>query len=347
MTDRGVRHPLVELTVMRFREFVREPEALFWTFGFPVLVTLALGLAFRSDRSQPVSVGVVRGPEAAVTVATLRADPAIAPQELSSADAQTALRDGRVDVIVEPGTPPAYRYDPTRPEGRVARLRVDAVLQRAAGRADVWQARDIEVVAPGSRYVDWLVPGLVGMNIMSTGLWSIGFTVVMARVRKLLKRLSATPMRRGHYLVSHMLARLLFLVLEVVVLVGAARLMFGIPVNGSVALLGAVCVLGALSFGGLGLLIASRVRTVEAVSGLLNVVMLPMWVLSGVFFASSRFPQAMQPLIRALPLTALNEALRAVMIDGARLGGILPQVAVLTLWGAVCFLAALRLFRWA
>jgi ABC-type multidrug transport system permease subunit len=282
-----------------------------------------------------------------VTVAALRADPAIAPQELSSADAQTALRDGRVDVIVEPGTPPAYRYDPTRPEGRAARLRVDAVLQRAAGRADVWQARDIEVVAPGSRYVDWLVPGLVGMNIMSTGLWSIGFTVVMARVRKLLKRLSATPMRRGHYLASHMLARLLFLVLEVVVLVGAARLMFGIPVSGSVALLGAVCVLGALSFGGLGLLIASRVRTVEAVSGLLNVVMLPMWVLSGVFFASSRFPQAMQPLIRALPLTALNEALRAVMIDGAHLGGILPQVAVLTLWGAVSFLVALRVFRWA
>jgi ABC transporter DrrB family efflux protein len=249
-------------------------------------------------------------------------------------------------VVVEPGPPPTYQYDPTRPEARIARLRVDAALQRAAGRADVWQARDVEVVAPGSRYVDWLVPGLVGMNIMSTGLWSIGFTVVMARVRKLLKRFSATPMRRSHYLASHMLARLLFLVLEVVVLVGAARLMFGIPVNGSVLWLGGVCVLGALSFGGLGLLIASRVKTIEAVSGLLNLVMLPMWVLSGVFFSSDRFPEAMQPVIRALPLTALNEALRAVMIDGAPLGAILEQVAVLALWGSASFLVALRIFRW-
>jgi ABC-type multidrug transport system permease subunit len=347
MTERGVRHPIVELTSARFREFLREPEALFWTFGFPVLMTLALGLAFRSGRPQPLPGGVQRGPGDAAAVAALRADPAVSAQGLAQEEVEAALRDGRVDVVVVPGTPPTYRYDPTRPESRIARLRADGALQRAAGRVDLWQPRDVEVVAPGSRYVDWLVPGLMGMNIMSTGLWSIGFTVVQARTRKLLKRLSATPMRRGHYLASHVFARLLFLVLEVAALVGVARLVFQIPVNGSLLLLGAVCVLGALSFGGLGLLIASRVRTIEAVSGLLNVVMLPMWVLSGVFFSSERFPQAMLPFIRALPLTALNEALRAVMIGGAHPGGILPQVAVLTLWGGRSFLVALRLFRWA
>ena len=115
-----------------------------------------------------------------------------------------------------PAPPLVYRFDPTRPESRTARLVVDDALQRAAGRADVDRQRaTTNVVAPGSRYIDWLIPGLLGMNIMGTGLWSVGFSVVVARTRKLLKRLMATPMPRAHYLLSHLLSRLGFLVLEV------------------------------------------------------------------------------------------------------------------------------------
>jgi ABC-type multidrug transport system permease subunit len=181
---------------------------------------------------------------------------------------------------------------------------------------------------------------------MSTGLWSVGFSVVYARSRKLLKRLTATPMRRSHYLASHVVARLAFLALEAGVLVGVARFVFGIPIAGSPVTLGVVCLIGALSFGGLGLLLASRARTVEAVSGLLNLAMLPMWVLSGVFFSSEHFPRAMQPFIQALPLTALNQALRAVMIDGASPAALAWQIVNLVLWGAVSFAIALRIFRW-
>jgi ABC-type multidrug transport system permease subunit len=278
--------------------------------------------------------------------AALQADNTLAPREMGEAEAKLALRNGAVHVVVIPGNPPTFRFDPTRPESRVARFMADAALQRAAGRRDVWQPRTQEVVAPGSRYIDWLVPGLLGMNIMGTGLWGIGFAVVNARVRKLLKRLIATPMRRSHYLLSHVLSRLAFLVLEVVVILGFARLAFGVPLNGSLVALAGLCLLGALSFGGLGLLLASRAKTIEAVSGLMNLAMLPMWVLSGVFFSSENFPNAMQPFIHALPLTALNQALRANMIDGTSIVGVLPQVGVLAGWAVVCFGTALRIFRW-
>lgn len=339
-------HPIVELTLARFREFLREPEAVFWVFAFPVLMALALGIAFRTQAPTPVPVGVLAAPGHERTLAALGGGASVLPQPIADADVERALRNGTVHLVVVPGTPPTYRYDASRPESRLARLVVDDVLQAAGGRRDVVRARDEHVVATGSRYIDWLVPGLLGMNIMGTGLWSIGFHVVQARMRKLLKRLMATPMRRGDFLLALVLARLLFLALEVVALLGFAWLAFRVPVHGSLVDLALVALLGSLAFGGLGLLLASRARTIEAVSGLMNVAMLPMWVLSGVFFSSDNFPGAMQPFIKALPLTALNEALRGVMIDGASLAALWPQMGVLVIWGAGCYGVAVRVFRW-
>jgi ABC-2 type transport system permease protein len=339
-------HPIVELTLARFREFLREPEAVFWVFAFPVLMALALGIAFRGETPAPIPVGVTVGQGHDTMVAALAEDAGLAPRVLEAREVEAALRNGTVHAVVVPGDPPVYRYDPSRPESRLARLTVDAALQRAAGRLDIVGARDERVVTPGSRYIDWLVPGLLGMNIMGTGLWSIGFHVVQARSRKLLKRLMATPMRRADFLLSLVLARLLFLALEVVALLGFGWIAFRVPVHGSLVELGLVALVGSLAFGGLGLLIASRARTIEGVSGLMNVAMLPMWVLSGVFFASDNFPDAMQPFIRALPLTALNEALRGVMIDGASLPALWLQLAVLGTWGVGCYAVAVRVFRW-
>jgi ABC-type multidrug transport system permease subunit len=349
MADRQA-HPLVELTLARLREFLREPEALFWVFAFPLLMALALGIAFRSERTQEVVVGLARGSGDAAaeseTLQRLRQTSGVRVREVPAEGVEPALRNGDVMLVVVPGVPPTYRFDPTRPESRVARLVVDNALQRAAGRADVWSARDEKVETPGSRYIDWLLPGLLGMNIMGTGLWSIGFSVVQARSRKLLKRLMATPMPRGAYLLSHFLARLLFLVLEVGLLLLFGWLVFGVRTAGSLALVGALSLLGAFSFSGIGLLIASRARTIEAVSGLMNVAMLPMWLLSGVFFASSNFPDVAQPFIRALPLTALNDALRAVMLEGRGLAGVAIETTILSVWGLGSFLLALKLFRW-
>ncbi|HXI19853.1 MAG TPA: ABC transporter permease, partial [Gemmatimonadales bacterium] len=229
---------------------------------------------------------------------------------------------------------------------RTARLLVDRALQRAAGRADPVHTADERVTEAGARYIDFVVPGLLGMNLMGSGIWSVGFAVVDARRKRLLKRLIATPMSRAEYLASFVLSRLSLLVIEVGTLLGFAMLVFGVPFRGTIWTLGLICVLSALAFTSLGLLIASRVQTIEGVSGLSNLVMLPMWIFSGVFFSASRFPDAVQPLIRVLPLTAVVDALRATMLRGAGLAGITPELLVIAGWMALSFPLALRLFRW-
>jgi ABC-type multidrug transport system permease subunit len=240
----------------------------------------------------------------------------------------------------------ALRYDSTRQESHIARLIAENALQRAAGRKDTRTLEEIRVTEPGSRYIDFLIPGLLGMNIMGTGMWGIGFAVVNARQKKLLKRFLASPMRKGDYMLAHMLARLVFLTLEVLSVLVFAWLVFKVPVRGSLGTMALVVLLGAAAFAGLGLLVASRPKTIEGVSGLMNLVMVPMWICSGVFFSASRFPDGMQPVIKLLPLTALNDALRAVMIDGASLVSTLGMLAVVVAWGILSFGVALKIFRW-
>ena len=341
-----IDHPLVQLTLARMREFYREPEAIFWVFGFPLVLAFALGIAFRNRGPGELKVGVLRAPGDSAIASALDRAPGLAAAVLDSSEARVELRTGRIALLVVPGTPLVYRYDSTRTESRLARLEADAALQRARGRADATPVRDERITEPGARYIDFLIPGLLGMNLMGSGLWGIGFSVVQARTKKLLKRLMATPMRRGHYLLSFILSRLLFLFLEIAALVGFGWLMFGVGVRGSYVALALITVLGALSFAGLGMLVASRARTIEAVSGLMNLVMLPMWILSGTFFSYARFPDAMQPFVKALPLTALNDALRAVMIDGTGLMRLGAPLAIVAGWGAVSFVVALQIFRW-
>ncbi|MGE0815232.1 MAG: ABC transporter permease [Vicinamibacterales bacterium] len=338
-------HPLRELTLVRMREFLREPEAVFWVFLFPVIMACALGVAFRARGDEPVIVGVSPSAPPA-RVAALEDGGGFVVRRIARNGVERALRDGAVQVYVTDDEPPVYRFDPGRAESRVARLAVDAALQAAAGRRDAFAPREDTVRAVGSRYIDWLVPGLLGMNIMGTGMWSTSFAIVTARTRKLLKRLAATPMPRSAYLASLVISRLAYLAGEAGLLLVFAWLVFGVAVHGSLLALATVAVVGALAFGGVALLTSSRARTIEGVSGLLNLVMVPMWVFSGVFFASSNFPDAMQPFIRALPLTALNDALRAVMNDGAPLTAVWREMAVLGAWGAMSSAAAFRLFRW-
>ncbi len=347
---RGWRdHPLVQLTLVRYREFFREPEAVFWVFIFPVLLTAGLGIAFRNQAPEQTAVAVVEnGSASARLVDALDKSTDLTAASYSAQAAAQALRTGRVALVIMPGTGDSveYRFDTDRPEGRTARLQVDDALQRAAGRQDPVGVADRQVSEPGSRYVDFVVPGLLGMNLMGSGIWGLGFAIVDARRKKLLKRLIATPMSRPQFLASFILSRLTLLVIEVGVLLGFAALAFGVPIRGSILTLLAVCLLSALSFSALGLLLASRARTVEGVSGLMNLVMLPMWIFSGVFFSASRFPETLQPFIQALPLTAVNDALRATMLEGAGWDRLVPEMAIIGTWLVGSFLLALRLFRW-
>jgi len=337
-------HPLVQLTLVRIREFAREPEAVFWAIFFPILLTTGLGVAFRSQ-PQPVLQIATTTPELA---ASLRLEPGLAVDLLPPAEADRALRFGKVALLAvpQPDGGVGYRFDPTNPEGRTARLLADAAIQRAAGRKDPVRASDALTREPGSRYVDFLVPGLVGLGIMSNAVWGIGFSIVDARRRKLTKRLIATPMSKVHYLGSYLVWRLLILWFEVGLPIGFGWLVFGVPVRGTLIEMAVLVVFASMSFSTLGLLIATRARTIEAVSNLMNLLQVPMWILSGVFFSSQRFPAIVQPLIKALPLTALIDALRALMLQGASLAQLTPQLATLGAWLIVCFGLSLKLFRW-
>ena len=352
---------LVQLTLVRFREFLREPEAVFWSFVFPLLLAGGLGIAFRHRPPERVAVAVaarrvpgdaiadaIARAEGASLVRALEADSGLRVRILDDTGAATALRTGAVALIVSPDGNGAvtYRFDPTRPDARAARLLADDRLQRAAGRQDPVARREQTVQEPGSRYIDFFIPGLLGMNLMGSGIWGIGFSIVTARNKKLLKRLVATPMSRVEYLLSFLLSRLLFLVVEATVILGFGRAVFGVPIRGSLLVVAALCLGGALAFSGLGLLIAARPKTTEGVSGLMNLVMLPMWIFSGVFFSAENFPRVIQPFVQALPLTALNDGLRATMLQGAGWGPVLPELAIIAAWMLASFVAALALFRW-
>ncbi len=351
-TARGLdANSLWQLITVRFREYTREPEALFWSFGFPILLAIGLGIAFRSKPADLVHVAVVNnGPRATPLADALRRDKGLAIEQLAPDSAAVALRTGRVALVVLPdsdsGGGVRYEFDDTRPDARIARLMVNDAVQRGAGRGDVLPITEQQVRERGSRYIDFVVPGLLGMTIMGGGIWGLGFSIVDQRRKNLLKRLVATPMSRAQYLASYVISRFVLLFVEAGVLLGASALLFGVPMRGSLIGIAMIVVVSALSFGGIGLLIASRSKTIEGVSGLMNLTMLPMWVLSGVFFSSENFPGAVQPFIKALPLTATNDALRATMLRGVDLPGLWPQLAVLTIWMVLSFSVALKIFRW-
>ena len=340
-----VHGPLIELTRARIYELTREPEAVFWVFVFPIVLAAVLGLAFRSKPPEPLPVAVVAGPHAEKRLAALQG-PDLKATIVEESEASLALARGRVVLVVSGGDTPSYTYDPTQPESRTARMAADAALQRAAGRADAFTPARTEVTQAGARYVDFLVPGLLGMNLMGTGMWGIAFSLVVARNGNLLKRLIAAPARRSHLLGAQLTSRLIFLIPEAGALLLFSRFVLGVPMRGSVLLLAGVALLGALAFSGLGLLAAARPRTIEGVSGVMNLVMVPMWVFSGIFFSTERFPAALQPFVQALPLTALNDSLRGVMLEGMGFVSLLPELALLAGWGTISFLAALKVFRW-
>jgi ABC transporter DrrB family efflux protein len=344
---------LGQLILSRLREFYREPEAVFWVYGFPILMTAALGIAFRENPEPQYHVDVT-GPQSAAVVQTLQSEktprgkPRYMVQEQPADEARNRLRTGKTDLVVTAWSGKyEYEFVPSRAESKTARDEVNNVLQRGAGRSDPVSNQSTEMNERGGRYIDFLVPGLLGMGLMGGGLWGLGFVTVDMRIRKLLKRLVATPMRKADFLAALMISRLVFMVPEVLVLLVFAWLVFDVTIAGSIVAVVFLILLGAFAFAGLGLLVASRAKTTEAVSGLMNLVMLPMWVLSGIFFSSERFPDFLQPFIRVLPLTALNDALRAVMLDGATLASQWSEMLTLALWGGLSFALALRIFRWS
>ena len=342
----GYRH----LLASRMKEMKREPEVIFWVFGFPLLLALGLGIAFRNKPADVSSIAVV-GSEAQSVIGLLEHSPrkaSIKADVLDEAAALKGFRVGKYDLVIESDGKGGFKYvyDPARPESVLSRAEVDHALQAAAGRQDALSTVTVVSSEPGSRYIDFLIPGLIGMNVMNAAMWGIGFAIVDMRQRKLLKRFVATPMRRSDFLLALASSRLVLMTVEVGMLLGFGALVFKMQILGSIPTILLIGASGALGFAGLGLLTASRSQKIESVSGLINLVMMPMWIFSGVFFSYERFPAAIQPFIKALPLTALNDALRATILEGATLGAQSGRLLVLALWGGISFVLAVKWFRW-
>jgi len=347
--------PLVQLTLARAREFYREPAAVFWVYVFPLLMMVGLGIAFRERPVRLVRVDLIETAENSKTVKALQdaleQDKRLEVRRQPPEAWERRLQRGNSDVVVElvsSAEKPGYRlwHDPNRSESELARALVEAALLRPAAGSNAPSTSDAVQEKRGGRYIDFLVPGLVGMNLLGGGLWGVGFAIVDMRVRKLLKRFMATPMRRSEFLLSIMASRLLFMVPEMLVLLLFAYWVFDVSAQGSVVSVVVLILLGGTCFAGIGLLIASRAKKIETVSGLMNAILLPMWLLSGVFFPYERFPESAHPFIQLLPLTAFNDALRAVMLDGKPLTGVISEILVMAVWGVVSFAIALRIFRW-
>jgi ABC-2 type transport system permease protein len=335
----------------RMLELKREPEVVFWVFVFPLLLAAGLGVAFRNKPAgaSPIAIVARAGAQQANSLVQASSQHASFKVDLEDeAAARKGFRLGKYDLVIEPRGDGSltYLYDPARPESVLARSQVNDAIQAAAGRRDIITTSEITSSEPGSRYIDFLIPGLLGMNLMNSGMWGVGFALVDMRQRKLLKRYVGTPMRRGDFLLALMSSRLVLMVIEIGLLLLLGVLFFHMKVLGSlftITLLGAV---GAICFGGVGLLTASRAQKIESVSGLMNLVMMPMWIFSGVFFSYERFPAVVQPLIKALPLTALNDSLRASILEGTPLIHQWQRLLVMALWGGISFVLALRWFRW-
>lgn len=335
----------------RMLELKREPEVVFWVFVFPLLLALGLGIAFRNKPADAASIAIVSGVGSQEAQSLLTNSPQhdlFKIQTLPADEAQKAFRLGKFDLVIEPDGKGGfeYRYDPARPESVLAKAQANEALQSTAGRKDVVATKAVTSSEPGSRYIDFLIPGLLGMNLMNSGMWGIGFALVDMRQRKLLKRFVATPMRRGDFLLAIMTSRLLLMVIEIGLLLVFGVIFFHMRVLGSVFSIALIGGLGSLTFGGVGLLTASRAQKIESISGLINLVMMPMWIFSGVFFSYERFPAVIHPLIKALPLTALNDALRASILEGTPLTQQWPRLMILALWGGISFALALKWFRW-
>jgi ABC-type polysaccharide/polyol phosphate export permease len=346
---------LAELARMRLLLLVRQPEIVFWAFVFPVLLSMVLGLAFRAREDVVSRVGVLdaraageRSPMPAGLAAALEEGEIELVERADGAALLEGVQAGALDaaLVVDESGALTVRYDAGREASALAALRVEAAL----GRATQGAAPGALVAEPldgrGVRYVDWFVPGLLGLSVMSTSIWAIGFAFVEARQKLQLKRFLVTPVKRSSFLFSFVLARCALLVFEVALLLFFARLVLHVPFRGSYASFFVIALVGALVFAGIGVLLGSRSRTPESAAGLINLTMMPMGLCSGVFFSYERFSEVLQPLIRLLPLTAFVDALRAVALEGAPLAEQGGRLRLLLLWGGLAFWVGRVIFRW-
>jgi ABC-type multidrug transport system permease subunit len=358
---------LRNLVSLQFKEFFREPEIIFWAFVLPIVLAWLLGVAIGSSNGLTRTVGVVESGEAprefwdtwiagardaldaaadATAAGGRGGGEEISFRVLPRDEAILSLKQGKISLFVERGSGGGsvrYSFDARKGEARMTHLLVESALGGgAAATGNAVAALEVQ----GTRYIDYLVPGLLAMDIMSSVLWGIGWVLIEIRIKKLLRRMAATPMHKSMFLFSHFTARLIVNAIEFLALFLFARWYFGVKVQGSVPALVAVFIAGSMAFTGIAIFVSSRTANPRAGNGLINAVTFPMMLLSGIFFSYNHFPEWSIRFVKLLPLTMLADAMRSIFNEGAGFAEVGVPALILAAVGVVFFAAGMKIYKW-
>jgi ABC-2 type transport system permease protein len=370
---------LWQLITALFREIIREPGVLFWGILFPILMSLGLGLAFTKKADVTRKVAVITGTE----ISRAQSDTAIVADFLKKScernaspdkgqwqwkytvkddrlgnsvflfysmpwkEAMQLLKRGTINVILLDNNGSAeYHFDPMNPDAQLTYLKLGMLI----GKGEILPERSNSEIKPltvtGTRYIDFLVPGLITMGIMMSSMWGISYGIIEKRSKKLLRRLVATPMKKSHFLIALITVRVTMNFIESAVLFLFSLLAFKITIQGDISALLILFLAGNIAFSGIAVLVSSHTSNTEVGNGLINFVVFPMMVLSGIFFSYQNFPEWSLPVIRNLPLAMLTDGIRSIFNEGAGWHEVAMPILILLSIGALLFSAGLKIFKW-
>ena len=342
---------LFQLILTNFRGFFREPAIIFWAIFFPIVMAWVLGIAFSKKGESVRTVYVIAQelPEKLTgekVFGESTGNPSrIRFKKTGEEEAVKAVKQGVIAIYIEvAGDSLIYHFDPVNPDAQLTHLILESGLHATGDSGNKTTIQPLK--AKGMRYVDFLVPGLIALGIMNSCIWGIGWSLIETRMIKLLRRMVATPMKKSVFLSSYIITRIMLGGVETLLLLTFTWLYFGTEITGNVAAFVTVFLAGIFAFSGLAILIASRTAKTEIANGLVNLVTLPMMILSGIFFNYHNFPDWAIPVIQALPLTLLADSIRAIFIEAAGFAEVLKPIGILSATGLVTFVAGLRMFKW-
>lgn len=343
---------LIQLVSLHLKTFFREPGILFWALGFPVVMAWILGIAFSGTKETKASIMMVNATNEASSRLTEKVigEDIYNPSRLKILqgnynEAITAMRRGEIELFIELRKDSmVFHYDPMDPDA----AKVYLMLEREFSKNEIVRRKSkVEpLVTTGNRYIDFLIPGLLALGIMNSCVWGIGWSLIEMRMKKLLRRMVATPMKKSVFMLSHFIARMFLCVFEALVLLLFARLYFDIRIEGSMFAFILIFLSGMIAFSGIAVLMAAKVANSQIGNGLVNAITLPMMILSGIFFSYQNFPEWVLPVIKILPLTTLADSLRFIFTEGAGIGKIWIHSLVLIVEGVGCYLIGLRIYKW-
>ena len=376
-----VHNQLFELISAYFKEIIREPGVLFWGIAFPILMSLGLGIAFTKKPNVERDVAVIANnrPILQVSDSTNKImtflknhaqkveasdlsfetfkivipDPKLGNttflfQITTWQNAMILLKRGNLSIILdEKNGQIQYHFDPRNPDAQLTYLKLSELFGEKGQISNLRRETNIEpLTVSGTRYIDFLVPGLIAMGIMMSSMWGLSYGIIDKRSKKLLRRMVATPMRKSYFLIALITVRIGMNFVESALLFLFAALVFNITIQGNIAALLVIFLAGNIAFAGIAIFISSHTGNTEIGNGLINVVVLPMMVLSGIFFSYHNFPDWSLPFIRIMPLTMLADGIRSIFIEGTGFAQNFLPIVILLTTGVFFFTIGLKIFKW-